>query len=322
MDHSRQLGQTSGDGSVSAGSIGRDANIHNYYGQASLPPKPPVLKLLPLMFDRDVQDEQVVGYVEQCLAQGRQVMPIILCGPQQESPAHLVERYTNFILREVVQGRDESQAYEQLTHPVLEWPRKNASLEQRFQMLLGDLCRKMIRVSTLDESQIKTELKTRFETQGKHQILYYFLTEDRASRQDAELIRRWIDFWLELPLDSTKVTVSIMFCLHSESSWLPLRFDWTHSCFKALRRLYQDEPAVLLLDRLNAPRKRKDPYNWAFRHCQRAWKIAHWQDDTPFPLDTGVLHKGAEQAFGWFPSRPLKDLMPKLSKAVQEAHKA
>jgi hypothetical protein len=207
-------------------------------------------------------------------------------------------------------------------HPPLEWPDKAASLDLRIQRLSEKLLRNIREISLDDKPDQKGQPKYRFETKGKHQIIYYFLTTEQASKVESELINRWIDFWLSVLLDTPKATVTIIFCLHSERYWLPFRREWSSHCAKGLRNVCKDKPSVLLLSSLAAPSKDRDTYNWALKHCQRAWKIANLEHDTPFPLDTAILHKGAVNAFGWFRrKRPLLDLMPELSKAVEEAHK-
>ena len=313
-------GPSSGDGSLS---VGRDihGNIIINNANSRTLSKPPVLNLLPLMFDRDVQEQQVLEHLKQCLQQRQQIIPLVLAGAYNEGPGDFVERYAKLSLREVSQKLIEADVYECVKSAPLEWPRKNRTLEERFQRLSESLCWKVKAISK-HQPDPKEPPEYRFETKGKHQILYYFLMADQAAKDEAELLERWIDFWLNVQLDSPKATVTIIFCLHSERSWLPFGRDWTSRCITGLGCACKDNSAVLLLSPLTAPRKKRDAYMWAMMHCQRAWEIAHLGQDVPFLLNAAVLHKSALNAFGWFRrKRPLLHLLPELSKAVEEAYK-
>ncbi|PZN77012.1 MAG: hypothetical protein DM484_15455 [Candidatus Methylumidiphilus alinenensis] len=318
----QNFGSHAADGSVAAArDINGPVSIYNYTTQN--PRIPPVLSLLPLMFGRETQEEQLQDYLDGCFHKGQQIIAVVLPGPHRESPAHFVERYAKLSLRDAYQRHWRSRNYEYVWHPVLKWPEKHSPLQQRLDFLLRDLCRNIDGVSFGEEGHVRDRLVSQFADQSKHQILYYFLTADRVSGHDANLIGEWIGFWQKLKLDTAKnMTVSIIFCLHSEPSILPIRAEWSSRCVKALRTLCPNAPDVLMLEKLVPPIKEQDSYNWAFMHCQRAWNIASKEHESTFPLSTAILYQRAKNAFGWFRKRrPLLNLMTKLEEAVAKAAK-
>jgi hypothetical protein len=297
---------------------------------ASLPLQPE-LRDLRLVFGREEQHTLTVEresrsleeHIKERFHEGRRVFVVVLPGPEQESHPDFVARFQKFTLRQVCRNLKNNEPitpWQQRS-----WPSPGGSTRRRFRSLLTDLA-DLAGADSVSEAldteafalALQKELKTWAGRDG-HRIIAYPLFRRHRCFADAELIRRWVEFWLALDIRGT-ATLTVFLCVEAPSLWLSRWMGRSALAIRRARKAFKDHENVLILNHLVSPTK-ADVKPWVNQHCDRAWAIAHAPKPAPLmPLNYDALGKGAKDAFKGRKSRPFEDIKDELEAALARAH--
>lgn len=280
------------------------------------------------LFDRRRQDAQLREMAKQSFKAGHRVMAVVLPGPGDENHPLLVQRYAFYTLRDVCRINGQAHVPKELRVPLaLTWPSAHQlNQENRFRELLRQLGEDVVGESLVtDSDEVETDgvqqalarWFNRKDKTNKHQIIYYQLMSGSLSRGDAELLKRWIDFWRSLELNLQSHSLTVFFCL--DTPRFPLPWCPARRCLRLIQECYAGVPNVVALEHLASPDKDEDIRHW-LDECKRTWKL-EWGEQVDYCLNEATLRASAEKAFGFLrKKRSLAKLEEPLQEAVRKAH--
>lgn len=292
----------------------------------------PELRDLCLVFGRDEQhalklrreSRPLEEHIRDWFHGQQRVVVVLLPGPERESHPDFVARYQKFTLRAICREL----GYDDVILPWEKraWPSPAGSTQRRLGRLMTDL-------STLVESdappsgldpaafreRLKTEVAAWMGREKGHRVIAYRLFHRHRCLADAELIRRWVEFWLGLDLRGPS-TLTVFLCIEPPSFWLSRWLDRCAFGVCRVRRAFKGKDNVLILDPLVPPTP-ADVNPWVDEKCDLAWAIAHRSKPAPrLSLNYDALRKGARAAFGKRKRRPFEEIKDELENAITKAH--
>jgi hypothetical protein len=197
---------------------------------------------------------------------------------------------------------------------LLDWRENNASVDARFASLRRELAEALLprgEPPPIDHDGFRAAIAGALNAGQRHFTLRYNLRSGSVRPDDCELLRRWLEFLLSLPLATGRYMITVFFCLRMQPGLMSFAFGSRR--LNSIVGLIKDwqEAGLACLPRLTSP-SRSDAEIWADTRCIRYFPM----------LDSDVLMRRATQPFAERAAIPFYEFKPTLESALLEAYRA
>ena len=271
--------------------------------------------------DRDAQQPHVDRMISSFLANPkRTVLVYALSGAEEEDHESLVEWYHLLRLHpdyEPPSGKRRNEALADTRHDPLirlEWRKPEDSPDERYASLISEFAGQLVATDESNEQKLADVIARALSGAEQHITVRYNVRRNDLRKDDPQLLKRWLEFLLQVPLTTERHVVSVFFCFQREPG-LFSRFSrgagWLQSCIDMMKDIRL--PGIVVLPDLSPP-TRDHAAVWAETRCLRHFPA----------LDRDVLKRRAIEPFARLKKDeiPFGVIKPDLETALDDAFRA